>query len=105
MRVFLLLFVTAVLAMATAAENYDVTLFQPSRVGGEELQPGDYKVVVDGARVRIIKGKKVRAEAEVKVESGDSEFKSTTVRYKNGDGTYRISEIRLGGTSTTLVFN
>jgi hypothetical protein len=44
-------------------------------------------------------------EANVKVESAESKFNSTSVRYQNGDGKYRIQEIRLGGTKTKLVFN
>ena len=105
MRLFSLMFLTAVLALATAAENHNVTLFQPSVVGGEELQPGDYKFVVGDSRVQIMKGKKVRAEAGIRIESAESRFRSTTVLYNNGDGQNRISEIRLGGTSTKLVFN
>ena len=33
-------------------------------------------------------------------ESGEAKFSSTSVRYKNGDGKYRIEEIRFGGTTT-----
>jgi hypothetical protein len=41
----------------------------------------------------------------VKVEKAENKFKSTSVRYTNGDGKLTVQEIRLGGTSTRLVFN
>jgi hypothetical protein len=60
--------------------------------------------MVEDSRVVIKQGRKT-VEAEVRVESTDEENKKTTVRYNNGDGKYRISEIRLEGTSKKLVFN
>ena len=40
----------------------------------------------------------------MKTETADTKFASTTVRYKNGDGKYRVEEIRFGGTTTKIVF-
>ena len=94
----------ALLATSAFAKSYSVTLFQPSIIGGSELQPGEYKLDLNESKVVIHSGKKT-AEAQVKVETGDQKYSSTTVRYQNGDGKYRIEEIRLGGTKTKLVFN
>jgi hypothetical protein len=95
----------AILALAIAsADTYRVTLFQPSVVSGTELKPGDYKLEVTDHKVVISKGK-TSVEAAVKVEKADSKFKSTSVRYANGDGKLTVQEIRLGGTTTRLVFN
>jgi hypothetical protein len=80
-----------------------VTLFQPSVVNGNELKPGEYKVTVQDNKAVISSGK-TSVEAPVKTETADSKFSSTTVRYRNGDGKYRLQEIRLGGTNTKLVF-
>ncbi len=97
-------FVFVVLALAVAsAKTYSVTLFQPSIVGGTELQPGDYKVDVQDTKV-VIKSGKTSVESAVKIETGDQKFNATSVRYSNGDGKYRVQEIRLGGTNTKLVF-
>lgn len=97
-------FVFVVLALAVAsAKTYSVTLFQPSIVGGTELQPGDYKVDVQDSKV-VIKSGKTSVESAVKVETGEQKFNATAVRYTNGDGKYRVQEIRLGGTNTKLVF-
>jgi len=103
MRNFLLSF--AILAASVAsAKSFSLTLFQPSIVGGAELQPGDYKLDLTDTKVVIHSGKK-SAEATVKVEAGDQKFGSTSVKYQNGDGKYRVQEIRLGGTKTKLVFD
>ena len=94
---------TFALAVASAASTYKVTLFQPSFVNGTELQPGEYKVEVKDNKAVISKGKQ-SVEAPVTTETADSKFSSTTVRYQNGDGKYRLQEIRIGGTSTRLIF-
>jgi hypothetical protein len=100
-----LIFCLATLALTVAAaDTYRVNLFQPSVVGSTELKPGEYKVELKDSKVVISKGK-TSVEAQVKVENVGSKFSSTSVRYNNGDGKYRIQEIRLGGTTTKLVFN
>lgn len=99
----LLSFATLALAAATAA-SYRLTLFQATIVNGKELKPGDYKVEVQGDKAILRKGKD-SVEAPVTVETASEKFRSTTVRYQNGDGKYRIQEIRLGGTNTKLIFN
>lgn len=102
-KLIILFVVLAGLVLATSA-SYTVTLFQPSVVGGTELKPGDYKLTVQDNKAIIQKGKD-KAEATIKSETGDSKFSSTSVRYITSDGKNKIQEIRLGGTTTKLVFN
>lgn len=92
------------LAAVASAKSYTVTLFQPTMVGATELKPGDYKIDVQESKAIIRNGRK-QVEVAVKVETGTEKFSSTTVRYQNGDGKYRVQEIRIGGTNTTLIFN
>jgi len=103
MKKILLSFATLALAVASAAPSYRVTLFQPSMVNGTELKPGEYKVTLSDNKAVISSGK-TSVEATVKTETADSKFSSTTVRYSNGGGKYQVQEIRLGGTTTKLVF-
>jgi hypothetical protein len=103
MKTLLLTFATFGLAIASAASSYKVTLFQPTLIGGKELKPGVYKVEVKDSTAVLSQGKE-SVEAPVKTETADSKFSNTSVRYRNGDGKYRIEEIRIGGTSTRLVF-
>ena len=103
MKKLMLGFTTFALAIASAAATYKVTLFQPSIVAGTELKPGEYKIELKENKA-VLKGGKNTVEANVRVESGDMKFGSTSVRYSNGDGKYHVQEIRLGGTNTKLVF-
>jgi hypothetical protein len=94
---------TFALAVSGAASTHRLTLFQPSVVGGTELKPGEYKLQVKDNKAIISRGKQ-SVEASVKAESAESKFSSTSVRYENGDGKYRLQEIRIGGTNTKLIF-
>ncbi len=96
-------FATLAMAVASAASSYSLTLFEPSTVGSKELKPGDYKLELNGDKATIKSGKHV-VEAPVKVENGSEKFSKTVVKYGIGDGKYRVQEIRLAGTTTTLVF-
>lgn len=99
----LIVFMTLAVSFASAA-TYNLQLFQPSTVAGKELKPGEYKLTLDNDKVVIKKGKEV-VETTVKAESGDSKFSSTSVRYATENGKMKVQEIRLGGTSTKLIFN
>jgi len=93
------------LALAVAsAKTYYVTFFQPSIIAGTELKAGEYQLKVEGDQVTVRNGKIV-AQAAVKVEENGEKYSRTAVRYQNGDGKYRVQEIRLGNTNVKLVFN
>ena len=100
----LVLFTALGLAAIASAKSYSITLYERSVIGGTELKPGDYRLELKEERVVIRRGNQV-GEAPVKVETADSKYGSTTVRYRNGDGKYRIREIQLGGTNMRLVVN
>ncbi|MBI3680124.1 MAG: hypothetical protein HY235_06975 [Acidobacteria bacterium] len=103
MKRFVFGFAVMALAVASAADSYRVTLFQPSIVAGKQLKPGEYKVTVTENTAVLSQGKD-KVEAPVKVETSDAKFQSTSVRYSSGDGKYKVQEIRLGNTKTKLVF-
>jgi len=87
-----------------SAASYSVTLFQPSVVAGTELKAGEYKLTIDGDKATITKGKE-KVEAAVKMETSENKFSATSVRYSDQGGKMKIQEIRLGGTTTKVVFN
>lgn len=103
-NLFLTLATLALGVTAFAGATHKVTFFQSSWVEGKELAPGDYKITIDNDKATISNGS-VKVEAPVKMESVDQKYASTAVRYQNGDGKYRVREIRVGGTKTKLVFN
>jgi hypothetical protein len=53
----------------------------------------------------VIKNGTIHGEFPVNVQPGEKKYESTTVRFSNADGKMQIQEIRLGGTTTRLVFN
>jgi hypothetical protein len=100
----MLSFGTLALAVASAASSYRFSIFEQSFVAGHELKPGEYKIEVNGDKAMIKVGKEA-VETAVKVENGAEKFPETSVRYANANGKMTVTEIRLGGTHTKLVFN
>ncbi|HME08836.1 MAG TPA: hypothetical protein VKG25_17390 [Bryobacteraceae bacterium] len=87
------------MSLAYAGSNYNVTLYGPTNVNGSQFQAGDLKVQLQGDKV-ILKQGKTSVQAPVHVETKPNKFVATSV--DTNDGVLR--EIRIGGTSTILVF-
>ena len=93
-----------ILALAVAsAENYKVTLSKAATVKGKELKAGDYRVNVENTKCTLVSGKET-VEVAVKVETVEKKFDSTAIRYRGAGEKQALSEIRIGGTKTKLVF-
>jgi hypothetical protein len=90
------------LAIASAANSYSVSLYQPTTVGGTNLKVGDIKVEVKDNKATLKQGKTV-IEVPVKTETAQQKFVYTSVGYKDGNN-HEIKDISLGGTTTRLVF-
>ena len=72
-------------------------------LNGKQLKAGDYRFNVENSKVTIVRGKE-SVEVAVKVESSDSKFDNTAVRYTGTGDKVTITEIRIGGTKTKLLF-
>ena len=83
--------------------SYNVKLLRASVVKGMELKEGEYRLNL-GKETATIGNGKVSVEAPVNVETADSKFDSTAIRYTEQAGKSVISEIRVGGTKTKIVF-
>jgi len=100
-----ILFVCLLAGLAFAStKSYTVTFLVPATVGGTELQAGDYRFEIEDQKL-VIKHGRQTTEADVKVETGTSKYKSTTVRYDMSDGKNKVAEIQVGGTNMKLVLN
>jgi len=100
-----LLLVCLLAGMALAStKSFTVTLTEPSFVGGTELKAGDYRCELTDQKLVIRRGHNT-AETDVRVETGESKYSSTSVRYDNADGKAKLQEIRVGGTNLRLVLN
>ncbi len=95
----LLGFASVALAVASAA-SYNVTFYTPVTVNGSQLKAGDYKLELKDNNTVVLKQGKSVTEASVKVENDSQKFSRNAVRM-NGE---QVEEIRLGGTSTRVVF-
>jgi hypothetical protein len=88
---------------AGAASRYSVTIGEPAEIGVQSLKPGEYSVEVEGNKATL-KGAGKSIEMPVRVVEGDAKFPRTTVRYNIAGGKYRLEQIQIGGTKTTLIF-
>ena len=110
LKKFVVAFAILALALAVAGTvpgaggSYKITLLQPSVVKGNALKAGEYRLNVGTEKVTIVNGKD-SIDVPVKIESADKKFETTAIRYTDEGGKATISEIRLGGTKTKLVFN
>ena len=96
--------IAAVAGTVPAVPTYKITLLQTSVVKDTELKAGDYRFSVGSEKVTIDVGKKT-IEVPCKIENGDKKFDNTAIRYTQQNGKQIVSEIRVGGTKTRLIFN
>jgi hypothetical protein len=107
---FIVTFVVLAVAAAfagtapTVGGSHRLTLLQPSVVNGVDLKAGEYRLTFTEDKATIVNGKQ-SVEAPVKVENVDQKFDNTAIRYTDVGGKAKISEIRIGGTKTKLLFN
>ncbi|HTX39561.1 MAG TPA: hypothetical protein VME43_31295 [Bryobacteraceae bacterium] len=109
LRKFVLAFAILALAAAFAGTvpahgpGCWITLLGPSAVQGTPLAAGDYHVTVNGDKATFVRGK-LSFTVDVKVESEVKKFDSTAIRFTDIAGKSNITEIRIGGSKTKLLF-
>jgi hypothetical protein len=70
------------------------------------LKAGDYRLSLAESKLTITTDSgKHPLEVTVKIETEDKKYDTTVVQVNTASGKPVISEIRLGGTKTKLVFN
>jgi hypothetical protein len=110
LRKFLVAFAILALVVASAGtvsapgSSFRVNLTQTSVVKGSELKAGEYQVSL-GADKATFKLGKITVEAPAKIETTTEKYRNTSIRYTTENGKAVIAEIRVGGTTTRLLFN
>jgi hypothetical protein len=102
---FLIGFALLGLSLASA-KSYEISVDSVSKAGDIQLQPGLYKVSIDGAKVKFTaenSGKSVETNATVDT-TGKSKFDATALESEQVNGVTTIHEIDLGGTPTKIKF-
>jgi hypothetical protein len=99
------LFVFAALTLPAiygASDNYRFSLLHKATLSGNQLSPGDYRILVDGAKGTVKVGKTM-IEVPVKVETADHKFRDTSVSMEGPAGNLKINEIDIGGSTTRII--
>ena len=92
-----------------AKDSHMVKLYHSLEVNGIQMAPGEYQVSWEaqsaGTTVTFAKDKTVIATAPAKVVDGSQKFSINRMYYEEDrKGTAKLTEIRFGGTSQSLVF-
>jgi hypothetical protein len=104
MKLLRLIVMASAIALVAQAADRRITLLDPCIIAGTKLNAGEYKVQINGDKVKIYSTRQ-SVEATAKVETAEGKYSTNSLKYENGDGPHRITEIRLGGTNTKIVFS
>jgi hypothetical protein len=97
--------VFAIAALSLGAKSYDITFDQPAMVGNVKLPAGHYSVKVDASTVHfknLDTGK--TADVAGKLGTAGQKFDATSSTSNAENGTLKVKEIDLGGTTTKIEF-
>jgi hypothetical protein len=79
-----------------------INFTQAARLGKAELQAGEYRLLIDGNKATVEKGKAVVAESEGRWEERDAKANYDAVLIgENG----QVKEVRFSGQKRVFVFN
>ena len=92
-------------ASVVSAKSYSVTIVDPSTVHNVRLNPGDYRLKLDGSNAVFTDADGNHYTAPVSVQQATKKFDNTEVETEKVAGQDRIEEIRLSGTKMKLEFN
>ena len=93
-------FTALALGLASAAESYNVDLKKSVTIGSAQLQPGRYKVEMQGDKAVFKAGKNV-VEVPATLGKSDQKFGTTGIVTVGP----KLVEIDLGGTSDKILFS
>ena|SRR5215469_8774747 len=79
-----------------------ITLAQASKIGKADLRAGEYRLMIDGNKATVQKGKEVVAESEGRWEDRSSKSSYDSVLLSE---TGQVKEVRFAGQTRVFVFN
>jgi hypothetical protein len=89
-----------------ADKNYQVVISRVAKIGSVQLQPGEYKLVLDDSSAHFTEvnsGEEFEVLAKID-NTAEKKFEHTAIHSKGASGETLITEIRLGGTKTIVAF-
>ncbi len=104
LRCVALLAVAAVASASAFAKpiSKTINITQAAKVGKADLQAGEYRLLIDGSKATVQKGKSVVAESEGRWEDRDTKSNYDAVLLGE-DG--RVKEVRFSGQKRVFVFS
>jgi len=79
-----------------------ITIAQNAKFGKADVKAGEYKLMIDGNKATVEKGKSVVAESEGRWEDRDTKASADAVLL---DSTGNVKEVRFAGKSKVFVFS
>ncbi|MGB7282017.1 MAG: hypothetical protein WBE13_07140 [Candidatus Acidiferrum sp.] len=79
-----------------------ITIAQAAKIGKADLTAGDYRLLIDGNKATVQKGKQVLAQSEGRWENRDAKSQNDSVLIGE-DG--QVKEVRFSGQNRVFVFN
>ncbi len=101
---FVALLAVVALAIPAMAKpiSKNINISQPARLGASQLSAGEYRLLIEGTKVTIQKGRDVVAEVTGRWEQRDAKARSNSVLL-GPDG--QLQEVRFAGESRVLVLS
>ena len=94
--------VTVSTAALASAKTYQITIEAPAKAGSVELQPGQYKLKVEGSQAVFTDSRDKSFTVPATVASVDKKFSYTLVETAKQGGMDTIQAIDLGDSKTQL---
>ena len=79
-----------------------INIIQSAKIGKSDLQAGEYRLMIDGNKATVQKGKQILAESEGRWENRDTKSQTDSVLIGQ-DG--QVKEVRFGGQNRVFVFS
>ena len=101
---FVALLAVVALAVPVLAKpvSKTINISQPAKLGSSQLTAGEYRLLIDGAKVTIQKGSKLVAEVAAHWEQrGEKGRYNSVLLGANGE----LKEVRFAGENRVLVFS
>ncbi len=89
-------------AALASAKTYDITLPAPAKAGAVQLQPGQYKVKIEGSQAVFTDTHNKSFTVPATVENAGQKFSYTSVETAAHDGMDTIQAIDLGDSKTRV---
>jgi predicted RNA-binding protein with TRAM domain len=100
------LLIAGAVAMSTAAfasaKTYEINIQEAAKAGDVQLQPGQYRLKVEGSQAVFTDSHNKSFTVPAKVENVDRKFAYTSIESATQGGTDTIQAIDLGDSSTQV---